>query len=91
MQRHIDFKMYPQHEQCPVFRRKPPMLARDDKPGAQGVDVTAPCDRQKFSKFDDFLKISFKNDVALKHVFTKYQSRKIIESVDQQSPRGEKK
>ena len=53
--------------------------------------VTAPCDRQKISKFDNFLKISFKSDVALKHVFTKYQSRKIIESVDQQSPRGGKK
>ena len=54
------------------LQTKTPMLARDDKPGAQGVDVTAPCDRRNFRS----LTISFKSDVALKHVFTKYQSRK---------------
>ena len=48
MQRHINFKMYPQHGQCPVFRRKPPMLSRDNKPGAQGVDVTVPRDLKIF-------------------------------------------
>ena len=45
----------------------------------------------KFSKFDDFLKNSFKGDVALKHEFTRYQYRKIIERVHKQSPRGGKK
>ena len=45
----------------------------------------------KFSKFDDFPKNSFKSDVALKHEFTRYQSRKIIESVHKQNPRGGKK
>ena len=47
----------------------------------------------KFWKFDDFLKKLFKSDVDLssQHEFTKYQSRKIIESVYKQSPRGGKK
>ena len=43
------------------------------------------------SKFDDILKNSFKSDVALKHEFTRYQSREIIERDQQQGPRGEKK
>ena len=45
----------------------------------------------KLSKFNNFLENSFKSDVALKHEFTRYQSRKIIESVHKQSPRGGKK
>ena len=62
------------------------------------IAVTAPCDQQNFlsfkifkKKFDDFLKNSLKSDVALKHEFTGYQSRKIIKSVHEQSPRGGKK
>ena len=67
------------------------MLAREDKPGAQGVDVTAPCDQQNFRNFDNFLKHSFKSDVALKHEFTKYQPAKIIKRQRKQRPRNVEK
>ena len=91
MQRHSSFKMYPQHGQYPVSRRGPTMLARDDKPGAQGVDVTASCDQQNFRSFDNFLKNSFKSDVALNHDFTRYLPAKGIERRKKQTPRGGEK
>ena len=49
------------------------MLAGDDKQEAQGVDVTSPYDQRNFWKM---LKNSFKNDVAQKRAFTKYQPAK---------------
>ena len=91
MQRHSSFKMYPQHVQYPVSRRGPTMLARDDKPGARGVDVTASRDQQKFRSFDNFLKRSIKSDVALKHDFTRYLPAKIIKRRKKKTPRGGEK
>ena len=91
MQRRSNFKMYPQHGQYPVTRRESTMLARDDKPGAQGVDVTAPCDQQNFRSSDNFLKNSFKSDVALKQEFTRYQSRKYHKETTQADPARRKK
>ena len=51
----------------------PAMLAMDDKPETQGVDVTASCDQQRFFRISrKLLKNSFRDDVALKHDFTGY-------------------
>ena len=91
MQRHSNLKMYPQYGQYPVTRREPTMPARDDKPGAQGVDVTAPCDQPSFRSFDNCLKNSFKSDVALKHEFTRYQSRENHKETAQADPARRKK
>ena len=48
--------------------KTPTMLARNDKPGARGVDVTAACDQKRFSKFSRFAE-KFRDDVALEHGF----------------------
>ena len=44
-----------------------------------------------FRNFDNFLKNSFKNDVALKHYFTRYLPAKITERQKKQTPRGREK